>query len=116
MVASLQALDRAVFAQAGELAAAFCVRTLRHQAHLERAGPDWLGHFLQALDRQLSSLEAGTSAAAFSLESLLAEVEDLLSYCNDILGTGTPLTSHSEGVRMEDILHVHASSWAGMTA
>ncbi|KAK9825468.1 hypothetical protein WJX81_005951 [Elliptochloris bilobata] len=44
----------------------------------------------QALDRQLSSLEAGTSAAAFSLESLLAEVEDLLSYCNDILGTGEP--------------------------
>lgn len=46
----------------------------------------------QALDRQLSSLEAGTATAAFSLESLLAEVEDLLSYCNDILGTGTPAT------------------------
>ncbi len=44
----------------------------------------------QALDRQLSTLEAGTATAAFSLESLLAEVEDLLSYCNDILGTGTP--------------------------
>jgi len=44
----------------------------------------------QALDRQLSSLEAGTATAAFSLESLLAEVEDLLSYCNDILGTGAP--------------------------
>ena len=48
----------------------------------------------QALDRQLSSLEAGTAAAAFSLESLLAEVEDLLSYCNDILGTGTPANPH----------------------
>jgi hypothetical protein len=45
-------------------------------------------HTVQALDRQLSSLEAGTSAAAFSLENVLAEVEDLLSYCNDILCTG----------------------------
>ena len=43
---------------------------------------------MQALDRQLSSLDAGTSAAAFSMENVLAEVEDLLSYCNDILCTG----------------------------
>ena len=47
----------------------------------------------QALDRQLSSLDAGTSAAAFTMENVLAEVEDLLSYCNDILCTGTPVAS-----------------------
>jgi hypothetical protein len=47
-----------------------------------------MGGAAQLLDRQLSSLEAGTSAAAFTLENVLAEVEDLLSYCNDILCTG----------------------------
>ncbi len=47
----------------------------------------------QLLDRQLSSLEAGTSAAAFNLENVLAEVEDLLSYCNDILCTGSKLST-----------------------
>lgn len=46
---------------------------------------------MQALDRQLSSLDAGTTAAAFSMENVLAEVEDLLSYCNDILCTGNLL-------------------------
>ncbi len=77
-----------------------------------------MANLLQALDRQLSSLEAGTSAAAFSLESLLAEVEDLLSYCNDILGTGTPPPHFAgpEGVRMEDFSHMQLKSWAGMTA
>ena len=43
---------------------------------------------LQALDRQLPKLEEGSSAAAFGIENVLAEVEDLLSYCNDILCTG----------------------------
>ena len=43
---------------------------------------------LQALDRQLPKLEEGSSAAAFSMENVLAEGEDLLSYCNDILCTG----------------------------
>ena len=43
---------------------------------------------VQLLDRQLPSLDAGTAAAAFALENVLAEVEDLLSYCNDILCTG----------------------------
>ncbi|BDA41766.1 probable protein CLEC16A homolog at N-terminal half [Coccomyxa sp. Obi] len=47
----------------------------------------------QALDRQLSSLDAGTSAAAFNMENVLAEVEDLLSYCNDILCTGETFLS-----------------------
>ena len=53
---------------------------------------------LQALDRQLPKLEEGSSASAFSMENVLAEVEDLLSYCNDILCTGdTPaLTVRSE--------------------
>ena len=46
---------------------------------------------LQALDKQLPKLEEGSSASAFSMENVLAEVEDLLSYCNDILCTGTPL-------------------------
>ena len=43
----------------------------------------------QALDKQLPKLEEGSSAAAFSMENVLAEVEDLLSYCNDILCTGS---------------------------
>lgn len=40
------------------------------------------------LDRKLSSLEAGTSAAAYSVESRLGDIEDLLSYSNDLLCTG----------------------------
>ena len=46
----------------------------------------------QALDKQLPKLEEGSSAAAFSMENVLAEVEDLLSYCNDILCTGSSVT------------------------
>jgi hypothetical protein len=41
----------------------------------------------------LPKLEEGSSAAAFSMENVLAEVEDLLSYCNDILCTGSSLHS-----------------------
>ena len=40
------------------------------------------------MDRRLSSLEAGTSNAAYSVETDLADIEDMLSYCNDILCTG----------------------------
>ncbi len=50
---------------------------------------------LQALDKQLPKLDEGSSASAFSMENVLAEVEDLLSYCNDILCTGTPLLTES---------------------
>ena len=48
---------------------------------------------VQALDRKLSVLEAGTAQAANSLESDLCAIEDLLSYTNDVLHTGShPLT------------------------
>ena len=47
-------------------------------------------HLLQTLDRKLSVLEAGTSQAAYSVESELADIEDLLSYANDVLNTGLP--------------------------
>ncbi len=40
------------------------------------------------LDRQLSSLEEGSSRVAYSVETSLADIEDLLSYSNDILCTG----------------------------
>ena len=43
---------------------------------------------LHELDRQLPKLEEGSSASAYSMENVLAEVEYLLSYCNDILCTG----------------------------
>lgn len=33
-------------------------------------------------------MEAGTSQAANSVESELADIEDLLSYANDVLNTG----------------------------
>ena len=48
-------------------------------------------HPLQTLDRKLSVLEAGTSQAACSVESELADIEDLLSYANDVLNTGQSL-------------------------
>lgn len=47
---------------------------------------------MQTLDRKLSSLEAGTSQAADAVESAVADTEDLLSYANDVLNTGMPLT------------------------
>lgn len=40
------------------------------------------------LDRLLSSWDVGSPQAQGSVESSLAEVEDLLSYCNDVLTTG----------------------------
>lgn len=66
---------------------------------------------LQALDKQLPKLEEGSSASAFSMENILAEVEDLLSYCNDILCTGRPLlTSSSVRLRLIFFHSSHARS------
>ena len=43
---------------------------------------------LQRLDGALASVQEGRSTAEHPVEAALAEVEDLLSYCNDIIGTG----------------------------
>ena len=49
----------------------------------------WVHVGFQALDRQVSVLGASTSSsAAASLDACLGEVEDLLTYCDDILATG----------------------------
>ncbi len=40
------------------------------------------------LDDLLSLLGGGSSTAIYNVDSCLAEVEDLLSYCNDILSAG----------------------------
>ncbi|GAB4821885.1 hypothetical protein N2152v2_008931 [Parachlorella kessleri] len=45
----------------------------------------------QVLDRLLSSWDVASPQAPASLESCLAEIEDLLSYCNDVLCTGVPV-------------------------
>lgn len=42
----------------------------------------------QMLDRLLSSWDVASPGAQASVEGCLAEVEDLLSYCNDVLMTG----------------------------
>lgn len=42
----------------------------------------------QMLDRLLSSWDVASPGAQVSVEGCLAEVEDLLSYCNDVLMTG----------------------------
>lgn len=42
----------------------------------------------QALHRMLDSLQQGTGFLVAKVDSCLAEVEDLLSYSNDILCTG----------------------------
>lgn len=46
---------------------------------------------LQRLDSALASVQEGRSTAEHPVEAALAEVEDLLSYCNDIIGTGARL-------------------------
>jgi hypothetical protein len=43
---------------------------------------------VQALDRLLSAWDVASPQALGAVESCLAEVEDLLSYCNDVLATG----------------------------
>ncbi|KAA6427346.1 MAG: hypothetical protein FRX49_02011, partial [Trebouxia sp. A1-2] len=42
----------------------------------------------QVLDDLLALLGGGSSTAIYNVDSCLAEVEDLLSYCNDILSAG----------------------------
>jgi hypothetical protein len=46
---------------------------------------------MQRLDTALASVQEGRSTAEHPVEAALAEVEDLLSYCNDIIGTGVCL-------------------------
>ena len=46
----------------------------------------------QVLDQLLTLLGSGSATATYNVDSCLAEVEDLLSYCNDILSTGDQLT------------------------
>ena len=68
------------------------VMRIRHCMWLHDAGANILALAEQALDRQLSVLGASTSSsAAASLDSCLGEVEDLLTYCDDILATGVRL-------------------------
>lgn len=43
---------------------------------------------LQMLDRRLLAAEAGGVQALGSLDSQLAEVEDVISYCSDALSIG----------------------------
>lgn len=43
---------------------------------------------MQVLDHLLTLLGSGSATATYNVDSCLAEVEDLLSYCNDILSTG----------------------------
>jgi hypothetical protein len=47
----------------------------------------------QRLDGALASVREGRSTAEHPVEAALAEVEDLLLYCNDIIGTGARLHS-----------------------
>ena len=56
-------------------------------AHTEQ-GTESMSCCLQVLDDLLSLLGGGSSTAIYNVDSCLAEVEDLLSYCNDILSAG----------------------------
>lgn len=64
----------------------------RHRCVGTAAAPCSASHvpvlFLQALDKALAVLQSGSPSAAREVEALLAEVETLLSYWNDILCTG----------------------------
>ncbi len=42
----------------------------------------------QALEQQLASIQEGRTTAEHPVEAILAEIEDLLSYCNDIVANG----------------------------
>lgn len=59
---------------------------------------------MQSLDNLLPSLGSGTTTATYNVDSCLAEVEDLLSYCNDILCTGT---AARQGLHLTLLFHVH---------
>jgi hypothetical protein len=53
---------------------------------------------LQLLDRHLAAAEAGGAQALGSLDSQLAETEDVLSYISDLLSLGAYTDKgHSEG-------------------
>ena len=60
------------------------MRTKRHEDN----SPWKVSSPPQALDRMLDSLQQGTGFLVAKVDSCLAEVEDLLSYTNDILCTG----------------------------
>ncbi len=42
----------------------------------------------KALEQQLASVQEGRTTAEHPVEAILAEIEDLLSYCNDIVANG----------------------------
>ena len=52
----------------------------------------------QVMNHLLTLLGGGSSTAVYNVDSCLAEVEDLLSYCNDILSTGTSLAYQYRGL------------------
>jgi hypothetical protein len=43
---------------------------------------------VQALDQKLQAAEAGSLHGLGALDSQLAEVEDIISYCSDLLSIG----------------------------
>ena len=46
---------------------------------------------MQELDELLLELDITSATAAYGIDSCLAEIEDMLSYCNDILSSGGTL-------------------------
>jgi hypothetical protein len=54
------------------------------------------GNALQALDRLLCCWDIEAAAAPGSAEACLAEVEDALSYCNDVLCAGESMRPAAE--------------------
>ena len=64
-----------------------CEALLSGHAHSQQ-GTAGTSCCLQVLDDLLSLLGGGSSTAIYNVDSCLAEVEDLLSYCNDILSAG----------------------------
>lgn len=57
----------------------------------------YLREQVQLLDRRLAAAEGGSVQALGSLDSALAEVEDVLSYCSDALGLGE---RHAHALRL----------------
>ena len=50
---------------------------------------------MQELDELLLELDITSATAAYGIDSCLAEIEDMLSYCNDILSSGSTLLCDS---------------------
>lgn len=46
------------------------------------------------LDKRMVSAESGGGQALSTLDSQLAEVEDIIAYCSDVMSTGIPLVAH----------------------